>query len=65
MLLEELRRGIETGELFLAYQPQVDMRTRQVSHVEALVRWRHPERGLVLPDEFISGAERIGLSAGG
>jgi diguanylate cyclase (GGDEF)-like protein/PAS domain S-box-containing protein len=62
VLLEELRRGIEAGELFLAYQPQVDMRTRQVSHVEALVRWRHPERGLVLPDEFISGAERIGLS---
>jgi diguanylate cyclase (GGDEF)-like protein/PAS domain S-box-containing protein len=62
VLLEELRRGIEAGELFLAYQPQVDMRTRQVSHVEVLVRWRHPERGLVLPDEFISGAERIGLS---
>ena len=62
VLLEGLRRGIETGELFLAYQPQVDMRTREVSHVEALVRWRHPERGLVLPDEFISGAERIGLS---
>jgi diguanylate cyclase (GGDEF)-like protein/PAS domain S-box-containing protein len=62
VLLEELRRGIDSGELFLAYQPQVDMRTGQVSHVEALVRWRHPERGLVLPDEFISGAERIGLS---
>jgi diguanylate cyclase (GGDEF)-like protein/PAS domain S-box-containing protein len=62
VLLEELRRGIDAGELFLAYQPQVDMRTGQVSHVEALVRWRHPERGIVLPDEFISGAERIGLS---
>ncbi len=62
VLLEELRRGIDAGELFLAYQPQVDMRTRQVTHVEALVRWRHPERGIVPPDDFISGAERIGLS---
>ena len=62
VLLEELRRGIDKGELFLTYQPQVDMRTRRVLRVEALVRWRHPERGLVLPDEFISGAERIGLS---
>ena len=62
VLLEELRRGIDAGELFLTYQPQVDMRTRQVSHAEALVRWRHPERGIVRPDEFISGAERIGLS---
>jgi diguanylate cyclase (GGDEF)-like protein/PAS domain S-box-containing protein len=62
VLLEELRRGIDAGELFLAYQPQVDMRTGQVTHVEALVRWRHAERGIVLPDEFISGAERIGLS---
>ena len=62
VFLEELRRGIDRGELFLAYQPQVDMRTRQVSHVEALVRWRHPQRGIVPPDDFISGAERIGLS---
>ncbi len=62
VLLEELRRGIDKGELFLMYQPQVDMRTRRVARAEALVRWRHPERGLVLPDEFISGAERIGLS---
>jgi len=62
VLLEELRGGIEAGELFLAYQPQVDLRTGRLARVEALVRWRHPGRGLVLPDEFISGAERIGLT---
>jgi predicted signal transduction protein with EAL and GGDEF domain len=62
VFLEELRRGIDKDELFLAYQPQVDMRTGRVTHVEALVRWRHPERGIVPPDDFISGAERIGLS---
>ena len=62
VFLEELRRGIDSGELFLAYQPQIDMRTGRVSHVEALVRWRHPTRGIVPPDDFISGAERIGLS---
>ncbi len=62
VLLEELRQGIEKGELFLVYQPQAELATGRVSRVEALVRWRHPVRGLVLPDEFISGAERIGLS---
>ncbi len=60
-LLEELRHGLQAGEFFLVYQPEVDLRTGRLARVEALVRWRHPVRGLVLPDEFISGAERIGL----
>ncbi len=61
VLLEELRHGLQAGEFFLAYQPEVDVRTGRLARVEALVRWRHPERGVVPPDEFISGAERIGL----
>ncbi len=61
VLLEELRHGLQAGEFFLVYQPEVDLRTGRLERVEALVRWRHPQRGLVLPDEFISGAERVGL----
>jgi diguanylate cyclase (GGDEF)-like protein/PAS domain S-box-containing protein len=60
-LLAELRSAIGGDQLYLVYQPQVDLKTRQVSRVEALVRWRHPLRGLVLPEEFIEGAERTGL----
>ena len=60
-LLGELRSALEDGHLYLVYQPQVDLKTGQVSRVEALVRWRHPVRGLVLPEEFIEGAERTGL----
>jgi c-di-GMP-specific phosphodiesterase len=57
----ELRRGIERGELVLRYQPVLDLRERAWSHVEALVRWRHPTRGLLGPDEFIPLAEETGL----
>ncbi|MEO8628665.1 MAG: EAL domain-containing protein [Betaproteobacteria bacterium] len=60
-LLGELRRGIARGELFLHYQPKVDLNNGQVTGVEALVRWQHPQRGLVRPDEFIPFAEQTGL----
>jgi diguanylate cyclase (GGDEF)-like protein len=60
-LVAELRRGIEGGELFLLYQPQVDPSSRVLRGVEGLVRWRHPSRGLLMPDEFIPLAENTGL----
>ena len=60
-LLAELRRGIEQNELFLLYQPKIELGTGSLSGVEALVRWRHPKLGIVPPDQFISLAERTGL----
>ena len=56
-----LRRAIEHGELVLHYQPIVERHSRQVSGLEALVRWQHPRQGLLLPDQFIPLAEEIGL----
>ena len=60
-MLNELRTGLDTGELELHYQPKADLRTGDVMGVEALLRWRHGERGLVPPDEFIPLAEQTGL----
>ena len=59
-LMADLRRAIAEDELVLHYQPKVDVATRQVVGVEALVRWQHPERGLLMPAEFIPPAERTG-----
>jgi diguanylate cyclase len=60
-LLGELRRALEQRQLLLHYQPKVDAHTGQVLGVEALVRWQHPDHGLVPPGEFIPLAERTGL----
>ena len=60
-LADDLRQGLHTGQLHLVYQPVVDITTLRVHGVEALARWRHPERGEVPPDQFIPCAESTGL----
>jgi diguanylate cyclase (GGDEF)-like protein len=60
-LLGELRRAIEKGELVLHYQPKVNLKTSEVLGFEALVRWQHPEQGLLGPERFLPFAEHTGL----
>ncbi len=61
VLEHELRRAIEQHELVVYYQPKVALATGRITSAEALVRWQHPERGLISPAEFIPVAEETGL----
>jgi EAL domain-containing protein (putative c-di-GMP-specific phosphodiesterase class I)/CheY-like chemotaxis protein len=61
MLGTEFREAITSGQLFLVYQPQIDVDTREISGVRALVRWRHATRGSLLPSQFMPAAEMCGL----
>src|SRR6267378_4069418 len=56
-----LRHGLERSEFRVYYQPKIDMTTGAITGVEALLRWQHPEKGLLLPDKFIQLAEETGL----
>jgi diguanylate cyclase (GGDEF)-like protein/PAS domain S-box-containing protein len=57
----DLRQALDAGQLELFYQPLIDVRTRRAAGCEALLRWRHPEKGLIPPDRFIPLAEETGL----
>ena len=63
-LQNDLRHAVELRQLQLYYQPKVDGRDGRISGVEALLRWNHPERGMILPGVFIPIAERFGLIKG-
>jgi len=56
-----LRKALQNNELYLLYQPQIDVPSSQIVGVEALVRWRHPEHGVIPPNDFIPLAEETGL----
>jgi diguanylate cyclase (GGDEF)-like protein/PAS domain S-box-containing protein len=60
-LIDELRHGLARGELFLVYQPRIDVATRQVVGAEALLRWRHPRYGVLAPESFLPLADDTGL----
>ena len=57
-LAAELDRALDAGELVIQYQPKIHVRRQEIGSAEALVRWRHPERGLILPGDFIPAAEQ-------
>jgi predicted signal transduction protein with EAL and GGDEF domain len=59
-LMSELRQAVEHDQLMLHYQPKLDLSTGSVKYVEALVRWEHPTRGFIPPDQFIPFAEQTG-----
>jgi diguanylate cyclase (GGDEF)-like protein len=63
-LEDDLRVALDRDELSLYYQPVIDLQTGHISGLEALLRWHHPEHGLVSPDEFIPIAEETGLIVG-
>ncbi|MBU3021651.1 EAL domain-containing protein [Aestuariibacter sp. A3R04] len=61
VLLNDIREALKNEQFFLEYQPIVHLRTNTVTKAEALIRWQHPEKGLIRPDEFIPLAEESGL----
>jgi diguanylate cyclase (GGDEF)-like protein len=61
MLVSDLRRAVDSGDLSVYFQPKVFLKDGQISGVEALARWTHPQRGLIGPDQFIPLAEKTGL----
>lgn len=60
-LVAQIRKAIDNGELIVHFQPELDLATGETRRVEALVRWNHPERGLLLPDSFIPLARQSAL----
>ena len=58
---KDLRRAIENNEFEIYYQPKVSIKTGKIVQAEALIRWHHPEKGLIMPDQFIADAEACGL----
>ena len=60
-LSSDLRHALERNEFVLYYQPQIDIRSGSIIGVEALIRWNHPEHGMIFPDQFIPFAESTGL----
>jgi EAL domain-containing protein (putative c-di-GMP-specific phosphodiesterase class I)/CHASE2 domain-containing sensor protein/GGDEF domain-containing protein len=59
-IMGDLRRGIAEGEVFVAYQPKLNLETATITQAEALVRWQHPTEGLISPDRFLPLAEETG-----
>lgn len=60
-VMGELRMAQERGQFTLAFQPKIDLLSGRIAHVEALLRWQHPQLGRIAPDEFIALAERSGI----
>lgn len=60
-MMGELRRGIDDGQLFVVYQPKLNLKTGDITHAEALVRWNHPTEGMIPPDRFLPLAEETGV----
>jgi diguanylate cyclase (GGDEF)-like protein len=60
-LINELKHAIDSGQLVLHYQPKLSLNSDEIHHVEALVRWTHPQMGMIPPDHFIAIAEQTGL----
>lgn len=60
-LQRDIKRALRDGQLFVEYQPVIALATRRIVGLEALVRWDHPERGIISPGDFIDIAERVGL----